>query len=365
MSGRGLLWLCDNGPMSASPAQETAPSTIRAMRRSFVLHEHKIVYIQLGKNGSTSLKWLFADLTEQDPARFLHTDLPKPTRRQCIHHRRLWKGVPLLRELDESERAEISPDNGWFVFAVVRDPRVRTWSAWQSKLLVRPPRWTESYSDTPWFPRVPEGPADIVEDFATFVRYLREERHSPIATDQHFRPQTVDLHEDQVPYSRIYDISEFPVLLDDLAAHLRTVGDYDLPPLKKDNDTPLGPRPEVFDGSVREDLEAIYAEDLERFGHHWDLDATLARPAVWTDDVFGDIAQRVAMHERISDMSTDLLAYKDADADLRTQVKGLKRDVRRLERKLSRAREAAATPQAPSARSRPGAALARLKQRLG
>ena len=35
--------------------------------------------------------------------------------------------------------AAISPENGWFVFTVVRHPAARLFSAWQSKLLLREP----------------------------------------------------------------------------------------------------------------------------------------------------------------------------------------------------------------------------------
>ena len=46
-------------------------------------------------------------------------------------------------------------------------------SAWQSKLLLREPRFVEAFGEAPWFPRVPEAPADVVEDFRAFVAARR------------------------------------------------------------------------------------------------------------------------------------------------------------------------------------------------
>ena len=44
---------------------------------------------------------------------------------------------------------------GWLRFSLVRDPAPRLWSGWQSKLLLREPRFVEDFGDAPWFPRVP------------------------------------------------------------------------------------------------------------------------------------------------------------------------------------------------------------------
>ena len=56
-------------------------------------------------------------------------------------------------------------DNGWFVFGVVRDPRPRCFSAWQNKLLLGSPSYTQ-WRREPWYPRFPDHPEAIREDFA-------------------------------------------------------------------------------------------------------------------------------------------------------------------------------------------------------
>jgi hypothetical protein len=72
-----------------------------------------------------------------------------------IHRRDLWRHTPMLHVLPDEELAAISPDDEWFVFAVVRHPSARVWAAWQSKFLLREPRWIDEFAGAPWLPRVP------------------------------------------------------------------------------------------------------------------------------------------------------------------------------------------------------------------
>jgi hypothetical protein len=96
-----------------------------------------------------------------------------------IHRRQRWRNTPMLHELSDAELAEISPENGWFVFAVVRRPAARLWAAWQSKFLLRDPRWIAEFADAPWLPRLPAATADVADDFARFVGSRRRIRTSP------------------------------------------------------------------------------------------------------------------------------------------------------------------------------------------
>src|SRR3712207_8163569 len=111
----------------------------------------------------------------------------------------------MLHRMGRERLAEVSPDNGWFIFAVVRHPAARIWSAWQSKLLLREPAWAERFGAEPWFPRVPERTEDIAEDFARFVAFVEAEPRHPMARNRHVAPQhrRSEEHTSELQYANI------------------------------------------------------------------------------------------------------------------------------------------------------------------
>lgn len=250
---------------------------LRAVRggvwRTYLAPEAKVVFESLNKNACTSLKWMMADLAGEDLASFRAGAMPYLDDSETIHSRPLWRVSPRLDALSPAERADIHPDNGWFVFAVVRDPRARLFSAWQNKLLIENPfshRWRDEW----WYPRHPLTADTVVEDFAKFVELFEQDPpHWLRAEDAHFRDQVELLAEDAVPYSRIYDISEMRRLHQDLNEHLTGLG---LPQveLPRANPTPLRATAAVFADGIKERIEKIYAADFERFGDRWDFSRT-------------------------------------------------------------------------------------------
>src|SRR3954453_22939197 len=145
---------------------------------TYVMPAYKAVYVSVPKAACTSLKWLVAGVQGEDPERF-----PPPLRRGggrslCIPRRGKWQHTPMLHALSDEQLAEI--DDSWFVFAVVRHPAARVWSAWQSKFLLREPRWVDEYGEFGWLPRVPQTTADVLEDFAGFIASIHAEREQPI-----------------------------------------------------------------------------------------------------------------------------------------------------------------------------------------
>jgi len=105
---------------------------------TFVLRDYKIVYVSTPKVACTSLKWMVAGIGGEDPQVFL--DAARPGTESAIHVHRLWQKVPTLHEMSDDDLAGIDGDKGWHVFAMVRHPAARLWSAWQEKLLLRIPR---------------------------------------------------------------------------------------------------------------------------------------------------------------------------------------------------------------------------------
>src|SRR3954469_25709398 len=99
---------------------------------TYVMRRHKAVYVSVNKAACTSLKWLVAGLQGEDPERFHRSISREVARSMTIHRRALWQRTPMLHRLDDAELARIGPEQGWFVFAVVRHPGARLFSAWQS-----------------------------------------------------------------------------------------------------------------------------------------------------------------------------------------------------------------------------------------
>ena len=269
---------------------------------TFVVPELKLAYVTNLKVACSTVKWLLADLTAQDPARFFGSLGPRPTRAQTVHDRGKWVGVRKIA--DYPDPAELSPDNGWMVFSLVRDPRSRLWSAWQSKLLVGNPNFLGSVQDEPWYPRTPREPSDVIEDFQRFVEALATGRRKlpRVGTDGHFRPQSDLVYRSGLRYSQVYDLSEIPTFERDLGAHLVAMGHNTLPALRNDNDTPLKLTKNVLAGGTAEAIADIYREDFERFGDAWE-DGPSVYDVEWSASAFTDIAFRRDAHRRIRDLS--------------------------------------------------------------
>lgn len=284
--------------LASSPAMTLARRPLGG--RSYVLPEHKVMFASVAKNACTSIKWLLADLSRQDPERFHQTFAMVSDPADTIHQRELWRGIEKYDVADEAQRAEVNAANGWFVFGVVREPRARLFSAWQSKFLNHDP-WYARYAHEPFYPALPTSTADVVGSFAEFVRFLAENPEHPLATtDTHFAAQAALLQTWRVGYSRIYDVSEVGELVGDLHAHLARLG-KDRPELQlaRDNSTPLKAHRLLFADGVGELVDARYAADLAEFGDRWDPEAMPGGDPGWTPEVFRAMAATATAYDQI------------------------------------------------------------------
>jgi hypothetical protein len=312
----------------------------------------KAVYVSVPKAACTSLKWLVADLQGESEAHFARSLSREVSRTMCIHRREMWQHTPMLNELSPDQLEEISAENGWFVYTVVRHPSARLFSGWQSKLLLREPRWVHDFGDAPWFPRTPSSTADVVEDFGAFVRELASRRDHPILRDRHFMPQVELIRADRVPYDRVYGTREIAQLLQDLEAHLRGQGWDGHLRLRRSNETPLAPVEPLFPPDVRAAIERIYAKDFEAFGYDDVLPESLDPDGAYPERAFAEIERLIERGERIGDLA------------LRAQE--LRRDKRELKRKLAKRRgvQPPPAPKPAKAGDGPGARLKRAVRRV-
>lgn len=268
---------------------------------TYVMHRWKTVYVSVPKAACTSLKWMVADLQGEDPEHFYRAMSQETGRSMTVHHRARWQHTPMLNELTDAELEEISPENGWFVFAVVRHPAARLWSGWQSKFLLREPHFAAHYPEAPW-PRIPGSTQDVVEDFLTFVRALDQEPEQPIFHDRHFRSQSRLLRTDRVPYSRIYQTAEFGDLMRDLENHLRPLGLEEMPRLRRSNETPLLPVRGLFTPEVTETIQRQYGEDFEQFGYPDVVPEHLSPTEEYSSEQLAEVGRLVERAERIGDL---------------------------------------------------------------
>ena len=326
--------------------QSTAPAadlleTLRrvhgASGRAWLAPEARVLFIQVNKNACTSLKWMMAGLAGEDLDGFRPGLWPCSNPHDAIHDRRSWKKSPKLEDLTPARRAEIHPDNGWFVFAVTRDPRSRLFSAWQNKLLVENPGYTH-YRDQSWYPRHPLTAETVVEDFARFVDLLLTDPDHRIQGDPHFTNQAGMLPE-SLRYSGIYDIKEFKRLRADLEAHLAAVGWAGELWLPNMNDTPLRTNAAPFANGVRERVEQIYAADFARFGDKWDF-ATIEAAPDWTDTELEHAELMAVAGRRIGDVRNLAIEFRASATSQRRRASDQKKraDALEVEAESQRAR---------------------------
>jgi hypothetical protein len=310
---------------------------------TYVMRRWRAVYVSVNKAACTSLKWLVADLQGESPEHFYSSLGREVGRSMTLHKRALWRHTPMLHRLRDEELASISPDAGWFIFAVVRHPTARVWSTWQSKLLLREPWWAERFGDEPWFPRIPTSTEQIAEDFPRFVEAIASNPDHPIMSNRHLVPQTRMLVPDRMPYTRIYKTNEMPQLLADLERHLREQGWDGTLTLPRSNETPLRPLASFFTEPVVEAMQRLYADDFATLGYDDLLPDGLDRSERYRDEALAEVGRLIERAERINDVILRARAAEEeaaaakaraAAAEERTVDAYARRARRRIKRRL-------------------------------
>jgi hypothetical protein len=336
-------------PVSEGDPLEALLGRQGAMWRTYPVPDARVMFVQVNKNACTSLKWMMAGIAGEDLDAFGPGLSASTSHDDDIHDRRQWRRSPRLDRMDPELRAQIHPSNGWFVFAVTRDPRARLFSAWESKLLLENPGYT-SFRRESWYPRHPATVESVVEDFAAFVEMLVREPDHRIRGDGHFRDQVELLHEDVVTYTEIYDVRDLGRLQVDLRNHLDAVGWQGELTLPRLNDTPLRANAQAFPNGLEAEVEKIYAADFERFGDRWDFSVIEKGPA-WTDAQLADVEQRADYGRRIGFLRNKALTFRDQAKAERERADAERARANKLKRRLRRA---------TAARSRPAQVRARL-----
>ena len=240
-------------------SEAVAPFARHVEQRTVVLPELRILYLPVPKAGCTTVLWLLVELAGLPPEAFAQSGVAEVSTALTVHDLTLWGEERLLAGYAGEERERLLTEDGWLRFTVVRDPGTRLWSAWQSKLLLREPRFAAAFGDEPWFPRIPERPAELVEDFRRFVAAIPGGR----ADDVHWGVQ-LDLVE-QLPFTHVGRVER----LDETLAVLREhVSSRRWPPEGgQENRTTLPPPPHAYDEETAAVVNERYAADQRHFGY--------------------------------------------------------------------------------------------------
>ena len=276
-----------------------------------VLDRWKVVYVMTPKVMCTSMLWLVAELQgDEDLARdVVQSRSFEVTRDLAVHDRTILQRFRGLHLLPADVIEQVTGEDGWFRFGLTRHPVDRLWSAWQSKLLLREPAFTECFGTAPWFPRTPTElpPGDaaldaIAEDFESFVAALAADPQL-LTLDTHWAPQTDCLRPEAFPYTEIGSVDKAAATLDRLERHLRAQGWPGTLDLKRSNATLL-PRTLIRDPTLLRLIEIIYADDMSAFGYE---PADVGNPpsADASAVAVKALAELADRHERIGDLYPD------------------------------------------------------------
>ncbi|MGH3112179.1 MAG: sulfotransferase family 2 domain-containing protein, partial [Gaiellaceae bacterium] len=247
-----------SGPQPAGP-----PFSHHVQQRTVVLPELRVLFLPIPKAGCTSVLWLLAELAGIPSETFAQSALPEVSPALTIHDTSMWGERRRLADYEGAERERVLTESGWFRFSVVRHPGTRLWSAWQSKLLLREPRFVATFGEEPWFPRVPERPADLIEDFRRFVAALP----GGTAEDVHWAVQH-DLAR-QLPLSHVGQVERLHETLALLRAHVPN-GIWP-EETARENRTRLPMPPDAYDDAAAAVLQDRHRADFGEFGYDVEL----------------------------------------------------------------------------------------------
>jgi hypothetical protein len=282
----------------AGSPETSAPFARHVEQRTVVLPDLRVLYLPIPKAGCTSVLWRLAELAGVPVHIFDRSAWPGVSPALIIHDTTLWGPGRFLSDYEGEERERVLTEDGWFRFSLVRNPVPRVWSAWQSKLLLREPRFVATFGDELWFPRMPERATDLIEDFRRFVAAVAAGE----AEDVHWAVQH-DLVE-QLPLNHVGRLERADETLDLLRAHVRP----DLWPAERgrENRTPLPLAPGAYDQTAAAALNEHYRADLEHYGYDpirpLDDDAAVAEWERRVEPLLPVLRDTIDKHARIGQL---------------------------------------------------------------
>ncbi|CAN7660029.1 glycosyltransferase [Rhizobium sp. LjRoot258] len=285
---------------------------------SYLSRRHKLLYISTPKVACTSLKWWFASLEGYSEALYSITDSEETDPDLVAHEAH--KVAPQVTNLAFGQLAEALTSDGYFRFAVVRNPYKRIFSAWQSKLLLREPLQIGPYTKYAFYQLPIESARDIAAGFEGFLEHLASSE-APSYLDHHWAPQATLLRPDLIDYTKLTKIEETGELR---KALMEWLGEKAPDPfsVRRANESLIPYSPALVTERSVEIIRALYAEDFDAFGYERHPPST---PEGFSDEQL-DVALKAvklirARHQRLGERAV--------------QVANLNRDVNRQEARVA------------------------------
>jgi hypothetical protein len=247
--------------VNARPAAERLHR--HSLTRATVLEDFQIMFLPIPKSGCTSVLWQLADLAGLPRERFRNTRTAEVSRSMAIHDMDLWEPQHKWKNHSAAEQQAILTSDDWLRLSVARDPAPRLWSAWQSKILLREPRFVTRFGAADWFPGAIPTVGAVVDSFRDFVGAL-DVHPDEAPHDAHWGPQ----HDLMAGFElNFVGRAEHPTAtLERLATRVGARGQVatDVP---RENANPIPYHPSVYDAAAADVLNRVYAGDFAEFGY--------------------------------------------------------------------------------------------------
>lgn len=276
-------------------------STHATLRRAIVLEKFRLAFIPIPKTGCTSILWALTELAGLSEHDFRHSSLPEVTPALTVHDLSIWGPERTNLERGETFLQEMGASESWLTFAVVRNPARRLWSAWQSKILLREPRFVKRFGTRPWFPQIPQNADDIIESFNAFVAALTD--NNARVWDPHWAPQSDLLGACTGALHHLGRTEQLNATLSVVEEHLAKQ-DHQLPKVGQENPSLLPFNWNLFHEQTLSIVDDIYKHDASMFGYSIPAEAPQGDTRAWKEQVesqLGAVREIIARNTRIAD----------------------------------------------------------------
>jgi hypothetical protein len=339
----------DHEASPTGPAPQTRPRGVIATtdgtdlsfgryvdRHTIVIPQGRVLFVPMPKAGCTSMLWALAGTEGLTAEHFADVLLAGGMSvSSTIHAMGRWPSSLRWSSLAEEQREAVLSDD-WLRFTLVRDPARRLFSAWQSKLLLRDGYYVKSYGSAPWFPRLPESPDDVVEDFRAFVLSLAEPDDA-YPVDVHWGPQ-VSILDSGPPLNHVGRLEEIDRTIDLVRPRF---GDGEFPhSLPRENRTLIPFHPGLIDGETREVIATFYARDFAELGYSLP-DPDSGGLSVWGEEVAAALPAVTLIadgNEQISRLSGRARHFRTTSREMQAKAEKLRGNNRKLRTEIRRLR---------------------------
>ncbi len=234
---------------------------------SFVSKAYNYAYIATPKAACTYFKTVIAKV-EGYSLQNAEDYTIKETRPSQFIHWRKEISIPSLH--DVAHILDVTKEHDCFLFAVVRNPFVRLFSAWASKIAEREPNIFDRFHAKAGFPALmPRSERDIPVYFEAFLTYLYEHEY-PHFEDDHWNVQARLLRPDQLHYSFIGKTEDIPQVIHRLQKHLQQFS-IQVPIIPMINDSLIKYNQHYITDRAHELISIMYKDDFETFGYTTEL----------------------------------------------------------------------------------------------